>query len=51
MTMMATQSSQNDKYFQADCQKCDVALVIPVGERNEWNYYLCQTCAFNKIGA
>jgi predicted RNA-binding Zn-ribbon protein involved in translation (DUF1610 family) len=52
MTMMATQSMKtDDKYFKAECQKCGVLLVVPVGERNEWNYYLCQTCAFNKIGA
>ena len=50
MTTMGILSTQSDKYFQANCQKCDVPLVVPVGEKNEWDYYLCQTCAFAKLG-
>lgn len=39
------------KYFNATCQKCDWELVIPLEDKNEHDYYLCQTCAFAKIGA
>lgn len=38
------------KYFEADCQKCCMPLVIPVDDKNEYDYYLCQTCAFAKMG-
>lgn len=39
------------KYFQAVCAKCDWLLVVPVWDANEYNYYLCHTCAMAKIGA
>lgn len=49
---MSTSMTQTDnKYFKAECQKCGVLLVVPVKDSNEWNYYLCQTCAFSKVGA
>ena len=40
-----------DKYFQAECQKCGWDLVVPVADKSEYDYYLCQTCAFSKVGA
>jgi len=43
--------TMTNKYFKAECTKCGVALVIPTADRSEHNYYLCQTCAFAKIGA
>jgi hypothetical protein len=38
------------KYFEAECTKCGWALVVPVYDKNDEDYYLCQTCAFNKMG-
>lgn len=45
------ETAMTDKYFKAECQKCAVLLVIPIADNNEWDYYLCQTCAFAKVGA
>jgi hypothetical protein len=39
-----------NKYFEATCAKCDWQLVVPVYDKNEEDYYLCQTCAFAKMG-
>jgi hypothetical protein len=39
------------KYFDAECTKCGWALVVPIDDKNDEGYYLCQTCAFAKIGA
>lgn len=39
-----------DKYFQAECRKCGIPLVVPVDDKSEHDYYLCQTCAFAKMG-
>jgi hypothetical protein len=46
-----TETMSQSKYFDAECQKCGWDLVVPVTDKNEWNYYLCQNCAFAKIGA
>lgn len=43
--------TKEDKYFKAECQKCDWQLVIPVWDKNDEDYYLCQSCAFSKVGA
>jgi predicted RNA-binding Zn-ribbon protein involved in translation (DUF1610 family) len=45
------ETAMTDKYFQAECQKCGWDLVVPVADKSEHNYYLCQTCAFSKVGA
>jgi hypothetical protein len=42
--------TMTSKYFEATCAKCDWQLVIPVYDKNDEDYYLCQTCAFAKMG-
>lgn len=39
------------KYFEANCWKCDVALVVPVREETASQRYYCQACAYSVIGA
>jgi hypothetical protein len=43
--------TMTSKYFDAECTKCGWALVVPIDDKNDEGYYLCQTCAFAKIGA
>jgi predicted RNA-binding Zn-ribbon protein involved in translation (DUF1610 family) len=45
-----TNLTMTNKYFEAECTKCGVALVIPVADKSEHDYYLCQACAFSKMG-
>jgi predicted RNA-binding Zn-ribbon protein involved in translation (DUF1610 family) len=39
------------EYFKTECTKCGVLLVVPVSDKSEHDYYLCQSCAFAKVGA
>jgi len=50
-TLETIVTQETKTYFKSECQKCGVLLVIPVNDQNDWDYYLCQTCAFAKIGA
>ena len=44
-------TQQTDKtYFKTQCQKCEVLLVVPESDRNDWDHYLCQTCASPRLG-
>jgi hypothetical protein len=40
----------SDKYFDTECRKCGWQLTIQVADKNEYDYYLCDICAFSKAG-
>ena len=37
-------------HFASDCHKCGDPLVIALDDKNDNDYYLCNTCALVKAG-
>lgn len=47
---MSDQNIQDSKdtYFNAECIKCGLEILMKCEWKNEDNYYLCQSCAYAK---